>query len=159
MTLKKKVRTVEVSEVQIVPVKPANGLVGFASCVVDKGLFLGSIGVHRRLDCSGYRLTYPTKKVGTHQLNYFYPVTKEAGKRLNRRFTTSATSYLKKVMSVMVDTVKLLIMVQNPLIFDGSRFAPITLEQLVNSSGGSDVPKSVPHLCKDGHVYATLDHV
>jgi len=33
----------------------------------------------------------------------------------------------------MVDTVKLLIPVHNPLLFDGSRFAPITLEQLVNS--------------------------
>ena len=35
----------------------------------------------------------------------------------------------------MVDTVKLLITVHNPLRFDGSRFSPITLEQLVNSRG------------------------
>jgi hypothetical protein len=35
----------------------------------------------------------------------------------------------------MVDTVKLLIPVHNPLVFDGSRFTPITLEQLVNSRG------------------------
>jgi len=35
----------------------------------------------------------------------------------------------------MIDTVKLLIPVDNPLIFDGSRFTPITLEQLVNSRG------------------------
>lgn len=34
----------------------------------------------------------------------------------------------------MVDTVKLLIPVINPLIFDGSRFAPLTLSELVNSS-------------------------
>ena len=35
----------------------------------------------------------------------------------------------------MVDTVKLLIAVHNPLLFDGNRFSPITLEQLVNSRG------------------------
>lgn len=35
----------------------------------------------------------------------------------------------------MIDTVKLLIPVHNPLVFDGSRFTPITLEQLVNSRG------------------------
>lgn len=35
----------------------------------------------------------------------------------------------------MVDTVKILIPIHNPSIFDGSRFTPITLEQLVNSSG------------------------
>jgi hypothetical protein len=39
------------------------------------------------------------------------------------------------VMNDMVDTVKILIPVHNPLIFDGSRFTPITLEQLVNSRG------------------------
>jgi hypothetical protein len=35
----------------------------------------------------------------------------------------------------MVDTIKLLISVHNPLSFEGSRFSPITLEQLVNSRG------------------------
>lgn len=38
-------------------------------------------------------------------------------------------------MNSMIDTVKLLIPVHNPLIFDGSRFTPISLEQLVNSRG------------------------
>lgn len=38
-------------------------------------------------------------------------------------------------MKRMVDTVKILIAVHNPLRFDGSRFSPITLEQLVNSRG------------------------
>lgn len=36
-------------------------------------------------------------------------------------------------MKLMIDTIKLLIPVNNPLIFDGSRFSPITLEQLVHS--------------------------
>lgn len=38
-------------------------------------------------------------------------------------------------MNKMIDTVKLLIPVHNPLVFDGSRFTPISLEQLVNSRG------------------------
>ncbi len=68
-----------VSEVNITPVKPTGGLVAFASCVINGQLYLGSIGVHQRLDGTGYRITYPTKKVGLRQLNYFHPVTKEAG--------------------------------------------------------------------------------
>lgn len=40
-------------------------------------------------------------------------------------------------MSKMVDTVKLLIRIHNPLLLDGSKFAPITLEQLVNSKPGT----------------------
>ena len=73
-----------VSEVQIIPVKPDGGLVGFASCVLDNQLYIGSLGIHRRLDGSGYRITYPTKKVGSKQLNYFHPITKEAGASIER---------------------------------------------------------------------------
>lgn len=69
-----------VSEVNIVPIKPHDGLVAFASCVIDGQLYLGSFGVHKLPFVDGYRITYPTKKVGSHQLNYFHPITKEAGK-------------------------------------------------------------------------------
>jgi stage V sporulation protein G len=68
-----------VSEVTIIPVKPTDGLVAFASCVIDGHLYIGSLGVHQRLDGTGYRITYPTKKVGTRQLNYYHPVNKDAG--------------------------------------------------------------------------------
>lgn len=68
-----------VSEVSITPVKPTDGLVAFASCVIDGQLYIGSLGVHQRLDGTGYRITYPTKKVGSRQLNYFHPVNKVAG--------------------------------------------------------------------------------
>ena len=72
---------------QIVPIKPVDGLVGFASCVVDGQLYLGSIGIHKRLDGSGYRLTYPTKNIGTHKINYFHPVSREAGEAIEQTIT------------------------------------------------------------------------
>lgn len=67
-----------VTEVQIVPVKPVDGLVAFASCVVDNKLLLSSIGVFTKLS-GGYRITFPTKKVGRDGLNVsvFNPINKE----------------------------------------------------------------------------------
>lgn len=53
-------------------------------------------------------------------------------------------------MNIMVDTVKLLIMVQNPLVFDGSKFTPITIQQLVNSSGGRTYLNPSPTYAKIG---------
>lgn len=67
-----------ITEVNITPIKPTEGLVAFASCVVDGQLYLGSFGIHKRLDGSGYRITYPTKKINDRQLNYFHPITKAA---------------------------------------------------------------------------------
>ena len=54
----------EITEIQITPIKPKNGLVAFASIVLENNIHLGSIGIYTKLDGSGYRITYPTKKVG-----------------------------------------------------------------------------------------------
>lgn len=68
-----------VSEVNITPIKPNDGLVAFASCVLNDELYVGSMGVHKLIDGTGYRITYPTKKIGSRQLNFFHPVNKKAG--------------------------------------------------------------------------------
>ena len=73
----------QISEVNIVPVKPSNGLIGFASLVVNDCLYLGSIGVHSRLDGS-YRITYPTKKLGSKELNFYHPISRDFGKQVER---------------------------------------------------------------------------
>jgi len=68
--------TNRLSEIQIIPIKPQNGLVAFASFVLDRSLYLGSIGIVTRPN-GGYRLVYPTKKVAEKNLNIFYPINKE----------------------------------------------------------------------------------
>ena len=43
-----------VSEVNITPVKPTDGLVAFASCLLNEQLFIGSLGENDQiLGCSG----------------------------------------------------------------------------------------------------------
>ena len=66
----------QLSEIQIIPIKPQNGLVAFASFVLDGSLYLGSISIVTRPQ-GGYRLVYPTKKVADRNLNIFYPINKE----------------------------------------------------------------------------------
>jgi stage V sporulation protein G len=66
--------TMQVTEVDIAFVKPKDGLLAFASVVLDDQLYLGSIAIHRKLVGSGYRLTYPTRKVGEAQFNIFHPI-------------------------------------------------------------------------------------
>lgn len=68
--------TNRLTEIQIIPVKPQNGLVAFASLVLDNNLYLGSIGILTR-PSGGYRLVYPTKKVADKNLNIFYPINKK----------------------------------------------------------------------------------
>lgn len=72
----------KISEVQILPVKPNNGLVGFASAVLDDKLYVSGIGIHKKLNGSGYRITYPETQVGRARMGVFHPITKELGKNI-----------------------------------------------------------------------------
>jgi len=72
-----------ISEVDIIPVKPRNGLIAFASCVVNDQLYLGNIAIHTRLDGSGYRLVFPVKVLPNgKEIQCVHPVTRPAGELL-----------------------------------------------------------------------------
>jgi len=74
----------KISEIQIKLIKPQDGLVGFGSFVFDESLYLSSIGILTKLN-GGYRLTYPTKKIGNNNLPIFHPINKEVGKLIERK--------------------------------------------------------------------------
>lgn len=63
----------KISEVQIIPIKPKDGLVGFASFVYDESFYFGSIGIYTRPE-GGYRLTYPTRPSPNGNFNIFHPI-------------------------------------------------------------------------------------
>lgn len=70
-----------ITEVNITPVKPFNGLVAFASIVVDTNLYLNSIAIYVRMDGS-LRLLYPTKKTGEYSINVFHPINRGASAQI-----------------------------------------------------------------------------
>lgn len=84
----------QITEVQITPIKATDGLVGIASLVLDNALFLGSIGIYIRLDGNGYRLTYPTKSSGKHNFNIYHPINKETGEAIEQAVLLKAKEIL-----------------------------------------------------------------
>ncbi len=64
-----------VTDIQIVPVKPNAGLIGFASFTVDGKWYIGSVAIYTRLDGEGIRLVYPKK----NEINCIHPISREAG--------------------------------------------------------------------------------
>lgn len=70
--------TALVSEVNITLIKPYNGMIGFATLLWGGCIYLSSIGIHQKLNGSGYRLTYPTRKAGAQNIGLFHPTTRAA---------------------------------------------------------------------------------
>ena len=76
------------------PIKPKQGLVAFASIVIENSVYLGSIGVYTRLDGSGYRITYPTKKIGNKDINVYHPIDKGTSEMIEKAIINEAERIL-----------------------------------------------------------------
>ena len=87
----------QVSEVQIQLIKPQAGLIAFASLVVAGDLYLSGIGIHRKLDGSGYRLTFPTRKAGAQSFDIFHPINREAGRAIEDGVIAALKDVLTRV--------------------------------------------------------------
>lgn len=72
-----------VTEVNIVPIKPKDGLIGFATIVTDDSLYLNSIAIYTKRDGS-YRLLYPTKITGERAINIFHPINRIASQKIEQ---------------------------------------------------------------------------
>lgn len=86
-----------ITEVQILPIKPRGGLVAFASLILNDSLCLTSIGIHQKLDGSGYRLTYPTKIVGARNMNLYHPITKALSKAIEEAIFNKFKEVMSKI--------------------------------------------------------------
>lgn len=84
----------KITEIQVVPIKPQNGLVAFVSFVLDDCLYLGSIGILTRPE-GGYRLVYPTKIVGTRNINIFHPINKEFAETIEKEVVKKFEDVMK----------------------------------------------------------------
>ena len=85
----------KITEIQIIPIKPKEGLVAFASFILDGKLYLGSIGIMTRPQ-GGYRLVYPTKKVAEKNLNIFYPINREFASTIENEVVRQFENVMKK---------------------------------------------------------------
>ncbi len=72
---------VRITDVQIIPVKPKDGLLAFANIIYENNLFLGSIGIYTRPG-GGYRLTYPKKGAGD-QFDAFHPINRSTAEEID----------------------------------------------------------------------------
>jgi stage V sporulation protein G len=76
-----------ITEVNIAPIKPQNGLVAFASFIYCNALYCSSVGIFTRPN-GGYRLLYPTKEVAGRQLDIYHPISNTVGLQIEKEVVT-----------------------------------------------------------------------
>lgn len=86
----------KITKLEINLIKPNQGLIGFANIIFEDQFFVGSIGIHFKLNGGGYRLTYPTRKVGNQNVTIFHPVKPE----LSRIIEEAIEAQINKLLSI-----------------------------------------------------------
>ena len=79
-------KNLEISEIQLIPIRAQNGLVSFASCVINNQFYVGNIAIYTCPSSGeGFRLVFPNKKLASGQVvDCFYPINKEASELVSR---------------------------------------------------------------------------
>ncbi len=86
----------EISEIQIIPVRPNNGLIAFASLVFNGQLYIGNVGVHTTLD-GNYRLVFPSKVLPNgKELQCVFPINRQTGEIIRQAIVTDLENVLSK---------------------------------------------------------------
>ena len=88
-----------ISEIQIIPVKPRDGLIAFASCVINNSLYIGNIAIYTSpSNPEGYRLAYLTKTLPNgKEINCVHPINKETSDIISE-------TIIKKFMMVTTES-------------------------------------------------------
>ena len=73
-----------ISEIQIIPVKPHNGLLAFSSFILDGAYYIGDIAIHSRPDGS-LRAVFPNRILANgKRIPIFYPISREASQAIEQ---------------------------------------------------------------------------
>jgi DNA-binding cell septation regulator SpoVG len=85
------------SEIQIVPVKPREGLLAFVSFVLNDAFYVGDIAVYSRLDRAGFRLVYPARTFPNGaKVNVFHPIRKDVAMEIESQVSEAYQELMLK---------------------------------------------------------------
>ncbi len=92
---------IKVKEVQIEFIKPNNGMIGFASLIIENSIYLSSIAIHKKLNAEGYRITYPSKG----KFSIFYPINKEVSRQIEEAIFKKLEEVINKSKELCSDII------------------------------------------------------
>ena len=88
---------INLSEINVTPVRPSNGLSAFCSFVINDSFFVGDVAIYSRLDGSGYRLVYPIKVLSNGaKINCFYPINHKSAQAIEEQIFRVFSNLIEK---------------------------------------------------------------
>lgn len=83
---------IQITEVQIEFVTPHEGLIAFATVVINNCMKFSSVAIHKKLNSEGYRITYPSKG----KFNVFHPINKQTSETIEEAIFSKLKNVIKE---------------------------------------------------------------
>jgi DNA-binding cell septation regulator SpoVG len=91
---------IKLSEIQIVPTKPKDGLLAFTSFILNNSFYVGDVAIYSRLGQDGYRLVYPLKVLSNgFKVNCFHPIRREVAQAIEDQVIKAFLELTEKAMT------------------------------------------------------------
>lgn len=88
---------INLSEIEIVPIKPRIGLLAFVSFVLNNSFYIGDVAIYSRLNQDGYRLVYPVKVLQNGlRVNCFHPINQQVAQAIERQIIDKFLELIEK---------------------------------------------------------------
>ncbi|MFX0152295.1 MAG: septation protein SpoVG family protein [Candidatus Hodarchaeota archaeon] len=90
--------SIRISDIQVVPVQPREGLVAFASFVINDSIYIGDVAIHTCLSNSeGYRLVYPQRILfNGNKVNCVHPINRKTGDKIQKAVVAKYRNLMSK---------------------------------------------------------------
>jgi len=90
--------SIRISDIQIIPIRARDGLIGFCSFVLNDSIYIGSVAIHTCLKNNlGYRLVYPTRKLSNGNfVKCVNPINRETGEAIERAVIAEYKAVVEK---------------------------------------------------------------
>jgi len=93
----KTMNEINLSEIEIIPVKPRNGLLAFSSFVLNNSFYVGSVAIYSRFFEDGYRLVYPEKVLANgYKVSCFHPINSQVAKQIEEKIISTYENLIEK---------------------------------------------------------------
>jgi DNA-binding cell septation regulator SpoVG len=92
----------KISEINIIPIKPRDGLLGFVTFVLDDQFYVGNVGIHSTPD-GNIRLLYPDRCLPNGKVvSSFHPIAKHIGLEITQQVTLKYNDLVIRATSEQV---------------------------------------------------------
>lgn len=87
---------IKITEIEVIPILPRGGLIGFCSFILSDQLFIGDVGIHARPNGS-LRLVYPVRTLPNGKvLSCVHPINREVGMAIEKAVSDKYQDVMKK---------------------------------------------------------------